>query len=167
MITFKELISESNNISPEDVQTAQDFFDSLEKMFKKEFPNGFFRAQVANRFGSISMSIRFGLGHFPNNIEENDPMLHRIMIHCNVSEGLADASNMEMSSGGRLYIKPEEGSYLAMQPVKTKLTDVKKGGTLAKFEKKMKSWFPKLRKIFEENKENIHGVENIPSNLLK
>ena len=166
MKTFKELLNEGK-ISDEDQKVAENFFESLEKMFKKEFPNGHFRAQVANNFGGISMSIRFGLGHFPNNIEENDPMLHRIMIHTNVSERLSEASNMEMDPNGRLYINPEKGSYLAMQPVKTKLTAVKKGGSLVKFEKKMKSWFPNLRKIFEDNKENIYNVDTIPEKFLK
>jgi hypothetical protein len=167
MIKFSDYVNEANGLTPEDEKIAEGFFSNLEDMFKKEFPNGFFRAQVSNSFGSISMAIRFGLGHFPNNIEENDPMLHRIMIHCNVKEGLAEAENMELSPNGRLYIKPEEGSYLAMQPVKTKLTAVKKGGNIPKFEKKMKTWFPRLRKVFEENKEDIYGVEKIPANLLK
>ena len=167
MKKFKDYISEGNVISDEDKKVSQDFFDSLEKMFRKEFPKGFFRARVDNRFGSASMAIRFGLGHFPNNIEENDPILHRIMIHLNTSENFKEADNIEFNPSGVIYVNPDEGSYLAMQSVKTKLTAIKKKGTLDKIEKKMKSWFPRLRKIFDENKENLYGVDKIPNELLK
>jgi len=80
-----------------------------------------------------------------------------------IEEG-ADLEFSVLSSG--ISINPPTGSYLAMGKVKTKLTNVKKGGTLEKFDKKLKVWFPKLRKLFDDNKDNIYQVDKIEPKYL-
>ncbi len=162
MKTFKEYINES------EWKVADEFIGRVEKSFKKEFPNGFFRGYAKLGLGEPHISIVFGLieeqKDTSNSIRQNDPMYHSVMIHSN---GDFEADNLELSSlQGGLNTNPEEGSYMAMKNVKTGLRNMKKG-SLAKMEKSLDSFFKKLKKIVKDNKENIYGYDKIDKKYFK
>jgi hypothetical protein len=133
--------------------TQDDFLVNTEKDFKKEFPNGFFHGIKQNDFGKDYITISLGLigdkNDVANGIRNNDPMNTTIIIHCN-----DDCSNNEMKSLiSGLYVKPEEGSFLAMKHIKTGLRKTK--GDLNKLQKSLKNYYAKMKKTVKNNKENI------------
>ena len=147
-------------------ELADKFIANIEKYFKKEFPNGTFKGGLKNSIGTDHIGFSFVLGN-PKVTSQNDPMFHNVIIQWGdgfgkqlktIEEG-ADLEFNVLQSG--ININPEPGSFYAMGRIKTKLTNVKKGGSLEQFDKKMKDWFPKLRKLFEEHKENIYQVDKI------
>jgi hypothetical protein len=109
----------------------------------------------------------------PKVTPHNDPMYHSVIIQWGSNFGqqpktLEELPALEfnvLSSG--IAINPPKGSFMARGRVKTGLTNVKKNGSLDKFDKKMKTWFPKLRKILDENKDNLYGLDNIDPHYLK
>ena len=161
MRTFKEYINES------EWKVADDFINRVEKLFKKDFPNGYFQGYAKKGLGDPHIVIRFGLienlTDVSNTIRENDPMYHTVMMHSN---GDFEGSNIELNPlQGGLYTNPEEGSYMAMKSVKTKMRKGK--GNLAKHEKMFKTFFPRLKGIVKDNKDNIYGYEKIDKKYFK
>ena len=165
MKTFQTLVKESS-ISPDNLEAGNKFLNNIENMFRKQFPNGYFSGNVSKGFAGLSISFRFGLGYQLNNIIENDPLLHKVLIFVN-NDDITTADNMEMRFSGLMYVKPLPNTHYAMSTIKTGTSDMKKGASIEKIEKRFKGWFPKLRNIFDENKGNLLDLDKIPAELLK
>ena len=154
---FKEMLEAVNDI--ENMDMAKKFVKNVEKEFKKHFPNGWFDGEVSRMIGDWTISLEFGIGNYTNGIKVNDDMNHSVIIaqpdFVRIRDFASDDFYFNIVHSG-LKVKPDPDSYLAFKRIKTKLTQVKKGGSLAKFEKKMKSWFPKLKKLVKEHQDNFH-----------
>lgn len=155
---LKDFIYESKQNRKESKWPEADkFLDYVEEEFRKNFPNGYYEAKAYNGLGSPTINVRFGIGYASNGIKENDNMYHSFMIH--TSRDAEDFSGeLEFSSlQGGINTQPDPDTHYAMARVKTKLTNVKKNGSLAKFEKKMKAFFPKLKKLMQDNQDNLYS----------
>ena len=142
-MTFKEMF----------LSETQNFCQAIEREFRKYFPKGFFECSKKKGIdGKPMYSYSFGLigdiNDVPNRIRGNDPMFHSGLIFI---EGDQLELNPLQSS---LYTKPEPGSYLAMGTIKTRMRKTK--GDEAKLIKYFGNFFKKLRKIVDENKEDIY-----------
>ena len=164
MKKFSEIIAENDKKYPEAEKLIEDFGIK----FKKAFPNGFYRGSVQNRFGepfiSLSLGLIDNLKDVSSTIRDNDPMFHSIIIHSNNKDGFSLDTNELVPLRGGIYVNPDEGSYLVMQNVKTKLRKAK--GSIDKISKHLIKWVDTLKDIFEENKENIYGVDKIDKKYL-
>ncbi len=147
---FKELFTEAEN---------EDFCSNLEKEYRKYFPNGHFACNRQKALSGEIYSIQFGmikdLRDVSQKIRQNDPMWHQFLIFINSEDSL----ELSPSSQG-ISIEPQEGSYLAMGRVKTKMRKTK--GDHAKLEKYLKGYFKKLHGLMKDNQENIYNKDNIP-----
>jgi hypothetical protein len=145
--------------------TIEEFMDSVEKNFYKHFPNGFINLKYSTNL-SVSITGTFGMiGDVKdqvNKIVQNDKMYHSfIMFLEDVDAGIWSFK----ASQSKIYIKPAEGSYNAMDSIKTKMGNNSKI-TLEKADKKLQKFFKKLSDIMKENKDNIAGVEKIDKKYL-
>lgn len=151
---------------------ADKFIANVSSYFKKSFPNGTSSGGLRNTIGADHITFDFVLAN-PKVSIHNDPMHISFLIQWGSGFGeqpltLEQGAELEFNvSSSSISVNPPEGSHLAMGRVKTKLTNVKKGGSLEKFDKKMKAWVPKLRKLFEEHKDNIYQVDKIDPKYLK
>lgn len=158
-MTFKDLILEKE-------LTPQEFIEKVEKAFKKHFPNGFVRFEERNSFGNDGKYISgtFGMIGNPrdntNGIPENDKMRHTVVMH-----NSGDNYTYQFKGAGKIYIQPLEGSYNAMDSIKTKLGNNTKI-TLDKAYIKLEKFFKKLSDLMKEHKNEIYGVENINPKYL-
>jgi len=153
-------------------ELAEKFVANVESYFKKEFPNGWFNGGLRNGLGADHIVFSFGMNKEVKVTPHNDPMYHSVIIQWgdgfgNQSKTLEQGAELTLSANGGIHTNPAEGSFMAMDRVKTKLTNVKKGGSLDKFDKKFKTFMPKLRKLFDEHKHNLYRVEDINPKYLK
>jgi hypothetical protein len=139
--------------------------DSVEKNFYKHFPNGFI---VLKYRTNLKPHIRgtFGMIGDPkdqvNKIVQNDKMYHSfVMFLKDVDAGIWSFE----ASQSHIYVKPAEGSYNAMDSIKTKMGNNSKI-TLEKADKKLEKFFKKLSDMMKENIDNIAGVEEIDKKYL-
>ena len=164
MKKFSEIIAENDKKYPEAEKLIEDFGIK----FKKVFPNGFYRGSVQNRFGepfiSLSLGLIDNLTDVSSKIRDNDPMFHSIIIHSNNKDGFSSDTNELVPLRGGIYVNPDEGSYLVMKNVKTKLRKAK--GSIDKISKHLIKWVDTLKDIVEENKENIYGADKIDKKYL-
>ena len=162
-MSFVKMVNESV-----DLEEAKEFLKNTEVAFRKQFPNGYFYADAGIQFGHAGMTIRLGLiedqKDCPNNIRQNDPMYHVFSVYSNTTDLKNDKLEFSSLQSG-ISVKPEPGSYMAMGRVKTKPRALK--GDISKIEKALDKFYVTLRKLFDENKENIYGVEKYDTKYLK
>jgi len=77
------------------------------------------------------------------------------------SNGTYEAVNLT----GSISTKPEEGSYMAMSRVKTPFRKTK--GDAKKILKAFETFFPRLKKLVNDNRDNIYKVEEIKDKYFK
>jgi hypothetical protein len=124
-----------------DVQLAE----RLEAAYLKHFPNGWITV-YASRLGTTTHHVSFGIlrrDAFPNGIAENDPGYMQLVV---------DGEELRLNSvlGSSLRIKPPAGSHLAFGSLKVPFRKSKKDPVAA-----AEKFFAKLRKIVEENLDNL------------
>lgn len=151
---------------------ADKFIDNVSGYFKKSFPNGTTSGGLRNTIGSDHIVFDFVLAN-PKVTIHNDPVHISFLIQWGSGFGeqplsLEEGAELQFNvSSSSISINPPKGSHLAMGRVKTPLTNVKKNGSLEKFDKKLKTYVPKLRKLFDENKDNLYGLSKIDPKYLK
>jgi len=165
MATIKrfEDIVKLKGLNEADFSIADEFISKVKNSFLSHFPNGYFYGKAENGLGSPIITFSFGLISDINDeshkIRENDPISQLVMIH---TKGDFNADNLKMNVlKGRLNLKPETGSYMAMQGLKTGLKNMN-SGSLDKIYKSLDSFFPKLVKLVQDNKDNFYK-QDIPS----
>jgi hypothetical protein len=134
----------------------------LENNFKSQFPNGYFRANHDTGLSGKQIVIDLGLignsDDVPNKIRHNDPMHHRFLIYIN-----GDVLECkDIISGLALY--PDTGSFMAMKQQKTGYR--KTTGNHAKVEKSLNQFFIKLKKLVDDNKNNIYNSTQLKQYLV-
>ncbi len=144
--------------------TPEIFIKTVEASFKKHFPNGYIKFQYKKGFSDDKyISGVFGMiGNLRDNsngIPENDKMRHTVMMFENKD------GTYSFKGNGKVYINPAEGSYNAMDSIKTKLGNNSKI-TLEKAAQKLNKFFKKLSGIMQENKDNIYGAETIDKKYM-
>lgn len=134
-----------------------DFKKQVESKFKKIFPYSYINVMANDGIGSKYISISFTLlnkGDYPNNIRDNDPMYHILMLHRSFeskdSDLLKDRLELELLRGGSLLIKPSEGSHLAFDRVRIGFRKTK--GDPAAIIKSLENYFKKSKKVLIDNK---------------
>lgn len=142
-----------------EINKAEEFVTKVKEAYLKEFPNGWIRGGIESGLGKY---ICFTTGIQPkekisNKIEHNDParqvfMIHECFIHRNTDE-LKEKVTVELACGGSVYIKPDEGSYYAYCTVKFGFR--KKTGDIDKIYDHFVKYFKKMRKVVDENRDNI------------
>jgi hypothetical protein len=139
--------------------TVDEFVKKLEATIKKIFPKSYIQIYASKNLGA-SITFRFALGkdksEWVNGIIQNDPLFHTWMIGWNsFTEGhfIKDKIEADMSVGGTLKIKPEEGSYMAFGRVKIGWR--KKTDTPDKIIKHFDNYFKKVKQTLKSNKDNL------------
>ena len=143
--------------------TKEEFMENVKESFHKHFPNGFINLDGKSAFSSDLVACSFGMiGNIKDNnngISQNDKMYHKFMMFAN-GDG-----TYKFEGSGRIYINPAEGSYNAMDSVKTKMGNNSKI-TFEKAEIKMTKFFKKLSGLMKDNVDNIYGVDKINKKYL-
>lgn len=151
------ILQESKTIS--EALNEENFCQTLEKEFRQYFPNGYFYCERGQSLGLEYFTIAFGMvkneKDLPHNIRQNDPMYHKILVYINGDDDL----EINVLQGG-LYVKPEVGSWKAMDLIKTGFRNVKKT-TFKNTEKKFKTFFKKLHTIVKDNQHKL--ASDIPT----
>lgn len=152
--------------APEDTQKLM---DSIEKEFKKNFPNGFADVRLTRIIGNPFISISFGLigsiNDVSNKIRENDPALHYFHIEGLSSEGgLTDSMEVRKVTGS-LKVKPEKDSHMAMGRVKIPFRKFK--GDASKIESGFVREIKKIRDTVKKHKDDIYDVDDIDKKYLR
>lgn len=135
----------------------------IEEILKSRFPNGYVRAfysENLTRHISISFGLIGDIEDVSNKIRHNDPLHHSFMIFVEGEDSYEANRSM-----GRLMVKPPEDSYLAMGSVKTPFR--KTTGDSKKVIKAFERFADRVVKIVRENKEDIYGVDKIPTKYLE
>jgi len=134
--------------------------------FKKHFPNGYISVQKRKSLGGDQDHIVGYIGMIGNikdnsgGYHDNDSMKHTFFMYPTKEEGV-----YSFKGSGRIYINPAEGSYNAMDSVKTKFGNASKV-TLEKAEKKIVKFFDKLSGLMKDNVDNIYRVQDIDKKYL-
>jgi len=156
---FRELMLEA---SAKDM-SIEDFRDSLEKSFYKHFPNGVISIKDNYGIYKDSILVKFGMiGDESDNLGgyfNNDPMKHSFIL-----EPKGD-DIYSFDGDGWINLKPQEGSYRAMDILKTRMTNSSKI-TLQKTDVKMAKFFKKLSGLMKDNVDEIYGVDDIDVKYL-
>jgi hypothetical protein len=161
----KILLAEAN------LPTVDEFIKSLEGAVRKIFPKSFVQIYASTNLGA-SITFKFALGkdksEWANGIIQNDPLFHTWMIGWNsFTEGhfIKDKIEADLSVGGSLKIKPEEGSYLAFGRVKIGWR--KKTATPDKIIQHFENYFKKMQQVLKSNKDKLPDEDkNLNKNKL-
>ena len=126
----------------------------IETSFKTQFPKGFITFR--NRKGLSGQIVEMAIGligdvnDVSHKIRENDPMFHHWII-------FPKGDNMEVSYlQGGLDLHPDAGSYLAIKRIKTGFRQFT--GDEQKIIKSFDKFFIKLRKLVDENKDQLFNL---------
>lgn len=163
MKSYTEFLNESKDISAEKQEEASKLATQLTVIAKKYFPNSYAASNFSKSMSLWSITFQFGLigdkSDVPNGIRRNDPVDHLFNIY--VTESGYEVSALI----GGLATNPEEGSYLAIRNVKTPFRKTK--GDVKKIEKTFDTFFKRLKKLVDDNKDNIYGVDKIKDKYFK
>lgn len=163
-MSFREIIEESmieNDIN------FDEFKSSIEKTFKKHFPNGLIDIIERKSLGGDNNHFIVYMGLIGNvrdntsGIAENDPMRHTAFIYPN-----SDGKSYSFQGEGKIYTKPAPDSYYAMDSVRTKFGNKSKI-TLKKSAEHINKFIPRLASLAKENIEKIYGIEKVDKKYSK
>lgn len=146
---YKQLFTEALELQPE----TQELANEIEALYKKKFPMGWMNIVARHSFGEDVISMKFGLvadkkeltsGYF-----ENDPLKQGFIVRPG-KKGWESQQTL-----GWIAINPAEGSYNAMDSVKTKFrkTNADTAKTLKAFDK----YFTTLKGLVKEHESNIYN----------
>lgn len=147
---------------PENVKTwsdAQWLINEMENSYKKYFPKSFFAARLGTGGlfrGTISVHFSLGQkGEYENNIFENDPMPHKILIRGFDENGelVKPKAEAETATGGALFITPPEGSRFAYETVKFGWRKI--SGDVNTIARRMDKYFEKVYNTVRDNIDKI------------
>lgn len=149
----------------EEIMSPEDFIKSVENNFYKHFPNGIIKLTHKLGLGNTyHISATFGMiGNIKDNnggYHDNDNMRHAFIMF----QSAEDVWSFKTSLGA-IYLNPSEGSYNAMDSIRTKMGNNTKI-TLAKADKKLEKFFKKLVGLMKDNVDNIYGVDKIDKKYL-
>lgn len=154
---FNRFIKDLNEASG--LMTVDEFVKKLEATVKKIFPKSFIQVYASTNLGS-SITFKFALGkdksEWNNGIIQNDPLFHVWMIGWNsFTDGhfIKDKIEAELSVGGSLAVRPEEGSYMAQG--RAKIGWRKKTAPPDKIIQHFDGYFKKMKKVLKDNKDNL------------
>lgn len=137
--------------------TAAELVPVIERTIRKHFPKSLFRVRFEPEMKpsvTVVFAIAGGKGEVPNGIMQNDLSYTTIFIWGMDKEGnLQPTLQFDYSQGGRIMVKPPEGSHLAFGNVKVGLR--KKKGTPEQLLKHIDNYFAKLLKTLKANKDNL------------
>jgi hypothetical protein len=146
------------------VETYNAIAEKIESILKARFPNGHVRAKYSNMLSTDHITVSFGLigdiEDVSSKIRHNDPLHHSFMITVR-----GDDKYEARNSIAGLMVKPSEGSYLAMDSVKTPFR--KTTGDEKRIIKAFERFADRTVKIVKDNVENIYNVEKIPTKYLE
>ena len=157
-MTFRDLVEASSGMTPDE------FSEKVQEAFHKHFPNGYTKIIQGKGLVVGSITGYFGMiGEVSDNnhgYHDNDKMKHNFVMFPH-----KDGLTYEFKGSGKIYIKPAEGSYNAMDSIKTGMGNVS-SITLEKAFIKLDKFFKKLSDLMEENKDKIYGVDTIKPKYL-
>jgi hypothetical protein len=139
--------------------TVDEFIKKLEDTVKRIFPKSFIQIYSGKNLGS-SITFKFALGkdksEWNSGIIHNDPLFHVWMIGWESFQDngfTKDKIPAELSIGGSLAVRPEEGSYMAQG--RAKIGWRKKTATPDKMIQHFDGYFKKMKKVLKDNKDNL------------
>ncbi len=137
--------------------TNQEIITQLTEAFKKEMGKAYFKASYSTNLIN-SICLRFGIqeeSKHRNGIIDNDAGFHSVIVYGFDNNGNS-TDDMEISSGtgGSICINAPEGSYACYGSVKTGFRRKNKA-TGEQVVKHLTNYFKKLKKVVNENRENI------------
>lgn len=141
------------------IMTVDEFIKKLEDGVKKIFPRSFIQIYSGKNLGS-SITFKFALGkdksEWNNGIIHNDPLFHVWMIGWESFQDngfTKDKIPAELSIGGSLAVRPQEGSYMAQG--RAKIGWRKKTAPPDKIIQHFIAYFKKMKKVLVDNKDNL------------
>jgi hypothetical protein len=176
MRSLNEHLNESTTSKDDRVAMINDMFSKeiqeIKDSFYKIFPKGYlyisWRLQIGSPHLSISYRLIDDLKTTGITYQENDPMFGGFMGFLKTSDynyNPTKEDKIELTTGGSgsgIYIKPEPGSYYAMQRIKVPFR--KTTAPMDKLVKNLKDHFTKLGKTVKDNKDNF--MDNIPREYI-
>lgn len=139
--------------------TVDEFIKGLESNIKKIFPKSFVKVQASGNLGT-SIFVTFALGkdksEWVSGIIHNDPLHHQWMIGFNSfaeNAFIKDKIEAEISIGGSMKTKPEEGSFMAFG--RAKIGWRKKTDTPEKIIVHFTNYFKKMKQVLMANKDKL------------
>lgn len=144
-------MNEAKTLTPE----AEKYIGGIQSSIKNLFPNSAVKVSGGSGIGSDSIFITFTIGkdksEWSNGISQNDPMYHSIIIHGIVGpDGNINDGKFQTDAGiARLSVKPEEGSYMAFDNIKTGWR--KFSLPADKIPARLDKYFKNLKKLAKDN----------------
>ncbi len=137
--------------------TPQEFCDEVKEIFSSYFPKSFVQASVSLHSMGNSVYIAFTLGkdksEYVNGYAENDPMLHKLMIH-EVTKEVQFEPKIELKLlTGHLSVLPEDPKYHYTDYVRVWR---KISGTPEKVLLGFEKYIQKLYDAVKANADNMH-----------
>ena len=154
------VIEEYKDLYASSIQTLKDKVNTI-------FPNAKINASVYSGIGEPTFSVSFYLigekADQSYQIVDNDPMLCKFIAHLPCEHPTKDTKFKLERLMGSLSLKPEEGSYFAMDSLK--ITHRKSTGNIDKQVDNLVKYFTKGAKTLIENKDNLYKKDINPKYL--
>ena len=149
---------ENQSIIKEHQELYAESFDKLKTDINKVFPNGKFSVSVYNGLGSPVLGLSFymisDIKDQSHQIIGNDPVETKFIAHLPMTHPSKDIKFKLERLMGDLYVKPPEGSYLAMGRVK--LPYRKSTGDITKQSANLVKYFKKVGQAIIDNTDNLY-----------
>lgn len=147
IMNISELVSGRDKMDPADVALAE----KVVSAFKGVFPHGWIHVSRVP-LGGRGFYVKFGLVDdvaAMGGYRDNDPMYHSVFVDF-ANRGY-EAS---LGVGGKVYLKPAPGSFMAMDSVKIGFRKV--SGDEKKIVAGLVKYFEKARSVVVENADNVY-----------
>lgn len=159
MDKFNKLYESVTKTEP--VAEVKELMDRIKSAYMKEFPKGWMNIKINKGLGDPSLYMMFGIQpeeKWSSKIKDNDPGLQQMFVYGVTDKEITDKIEADLFRGGSLTVKPEEGSHMAFGRVKFGWR--KKKGSIEQIEKHLVNYFKKMRKVVDENKDNLsHDID--------
>ena len=141
----------------ENESDADKLADDIRKSILSTFPSSYVNVKFRTTLGSPAVDIFFLLGkdksEWINGIEHNDPAYTRISVYGIDKEGAINKPlSLNMSTGGSFFVKSTE-PHLAYGKVKVPFR--KTTGDQAAILKGVKTYFDRLKKSLQDNRDKL------------
>jgi hypothetical protein len=158
------------SILSEKIENVEDFIVQIETAIKNSFPKSRVNVRI-DGLGKESLFIGFSLGkdksEFSSGILQNDILWTQIWIHNLLPFDPNKKYKVELSVGGSISTKPEEGSYLAYGKEKTGWRNftATPDNIVKKLDKYFKNTKDILKRLCKEGKISDNNIELVKSKI--
>ena len=144
---FKDMLE---SVDMKNKDSMNNFFKNVKKAFLKKFPNATFLSGYYKDKNGYVINFNFTLKkHLTNSSSDN--IFHMFSFFVKGDDFNSESMVFDSGENNGIKIKDENGE---LEIINTKFKNVEKNTSLNKMEKKLKSWFPKLKKLAQKHQDN-------------